>query len=280
MKLLVICCFLSILVTGAIRFPSLSWLYSSSILHRPPPRADEIDEYGKIPQLERVKKAVKQASTILILRSSNDTVVGIVDRSYEKSLKLPVGRTPLTTLIDPHTHVLMTGIASDCHFIFQKLQEIVIQYKFKFNTEPSLAFLAKSVGKILQEHFEDNPRYLACHLFLFQTKGVKNTTSGIYEVTPSGSVYEVYGGVAGKESDRYKSIFEGHFHEDMNTTETETLIRNTCDDQCNTHDKTNKEDKDKKEEDEEDSDEEKELKDLRIIVYPNVVTVASQQPSN
>lgn len=261
---LLFCC---LTISYARLFPSLKWLYTSAAAYRRVVKAaDEYDEMGKLPTLEAVKSAISGASTILIIRAQNDTVVGF-SKSKQSRLKNLIGPGPLTESLHPHVHILMTGITSDCHFIHRQIQEFIVKYQYDFDSYPSASYLSRKIGEVFQKELYQSNRFLACQLYLIQTKNVPADSSGIYEINPMGNVCEIFGGVSGKKSAKYTTIFEEHFSEELTTDAAEDLIRTMTTPSGDTQEVQK----------EEEGDDEIDDRELQVVCFSNVTDSISMK---
>eukprot|EP01040_Poterioochromonas_malhamensis_P009086 gene9086-9840_t len=188
---------------------------------------DGFDEYGSIPKIDKVYTALEDARSIIITRTTNQTVVAYMKHSNETSsssfVKQLIRLPPVIPLgANQSINLVMTGVSTDCQLVYNFCQEVIANHTIRYGVSPSAYYLAKSLSKFVTEkNLMSDTRPLVSHIFLFDRRRQSTSSlaaSGaiskapIYEILPHGEVNEVIGSAAGKQSDHAKRILEEHVH--------------------------------------------------------------------
>lgn len=138
---------------------------------------------NELSAVENSYKIILNAHPIIILRTTNSSIVGFTKRrSHTKHLEYIGGH---------NIYILLTGLSSDCHYITNLAREIAAKFVMDYSFYPSGRHLAASIARVAcQKALME--RSLACHLFV-----IDRTAADIFEVSSGGQLQEVTGGVAG-----------------------------------------------------------------------------------
>ena len=197
MKYIVILCVLNVSLSfaGVFLTPWCSLAVTSGYRERKSTtRSVEFNEFGNLPQLEYVYRAIDKALTIVALRTANATVVSFLGMK-PTTFQQPIGPQLLNNLMNPHQHLLITGLSGDARLVTRYARQLVLNHTVAFETAPSGSYLANEIGSFLQEQtVRSGTRPLAVHCFVLD--GL--IEHSLHEIDAAGNVGQVWAGIAGE----------------------------------------------------------------------------------
>ena len=154
----------------------------------------EFDEFGSLPQLENVYRAIDKALTIVALRTENATVVSFLGMK-PAAFQQPIGPQLLNNLMNPYQHLLITGLSGDARLVTRYARQLVLNHTVAFETPPSGTYLANEIGSFLQDQtVRGGTRPLAVHCFVID--GL--IEHSLHEIDAAGNVAQAWAGIAGE----------------------------------------------------------------------------------
>ena len=165
-------------------------------------RTVEFNEFGSLPQLEYVYRAIDKAVTIVALRTANATIVSFLGMK-PTAFQQPIGPQLLNNLMNPNQHLLITGLSGDARLVTRYARQIVLNHTVAFETAPSGTYIANEIGSFLQEQtVRGGIRPLAVHCFVID--GL--IEHSLHEIDAAGNVAQVWAGIAGEMRKKGREI--------------------------------------------------------------------------
>jgi 20S proteasome alpha/beta subunit len=206
---------------------TLSIVRSRAVRDRSSGHVNQFGEEGEFVQLKEVDVAISKASTIVIMKCENHTVISYFQK---KGLYSLANVDYVTNLFDPKLCLVVTGYAGDCRETIKFTKDTVLNSTFTYGTAIPGRMIANAIGKMFQESTTGSVRPFICHAFICDMRN--NESTKLFEIEPSGNIQEIYGSVVGmgatgtmKINKGGYSLLESKFHPFLNLEKAKDLSR-------------------------------------------------------
>lgn len=177
------------------------------------------DEFGHIPQLDNAQKALNNAKTVVVVRVSNGTIVGMIEDWTTKGLVVSQGGKVITSLtgFKPHLYLVMTGLVGDGRYIIRKARELFIDHVVDFDRNIPPRILCSKLGDELMNLLMGGGRPLAVHLFILSDKKV-------WQVECNSAITQIYAGAAGQGRDEALKQLSSRYNSSLTQIDGTALV--------------------------------------------------------
>lgn len=175
------------------------------------------DEYGGLGSVNNAYRAIDQATSYVIVRCANCTLIGVAEPNEIPFVVKRSGEC-LNKIMDKHLSILLTGVIGDCRDVIEHTRIACLNYTMDFDAYPTGEFIANSLAKYLH-HLTMNVRPLGVHSFI-----IDSHRGTLHEVSSGGKIHEAVGGVGGlRMHENYKTL-NGLYRSRMNISEAENIV--------------------------------------------------------
>lgn len=182
------------------------------------PIINKLDNYGRIPQVERAIEALKHARTIIVATTNNQTIV-FIEKQFNLSNPLIIAKntnvSPLIPLIKDKIYLLQTGLSGDCLLVSQYMQSIIANYTIEYENQPSARYLSHKLQQYIRQYIDQNKRPLSVSSFLLTI----TSKDAIYHVDSYGQLDNILAGSAGKYTNKIMKQLEIKYHPNISIAE-------------------------------------------------------------